>query len=236
MMRSSYPVKKRSHKKIGVFGGTFNPLHYGHLRAAEEVREKLSLQKILFVPSLNPPLKSGDLAPAADRFEMTRLAVATNPFFEVSDIEWRKPEKSYTVETIEALTKLYPDKKLSLIVGIDSFLDIPAWYQPERLMAITDFVVISRPGFSFSRLDSLVTARSGILSELDSSLREIHETNLKSGREAVLLNITPFPISATSVRMLVRSGKSVKYLLPDAVESYIISHNLYRERSDTVRK
>jgi nicotinate-nucleotide adenylyltransferase len=222
--------------KIGVFGGTFNPVHFGHLRVAEEVREQLGFEKILFIPSSNPPLKSASLAPGRDRYEMTRLAVAGNPFFEISDIECRRPGKSYTVETVAALMKQYPDTDLSLIVGIDSFLDIPAWYQPQRLMELAGFVVISRPGFLFSSLSALVTAERGVLSELDAHQREFATTAMKNGREVFLMNVTPFHVSATSVRTRVQCGRSVKYLLPDAVESYIISHHLYREGSDPFRK
>ncbi len=223
-------------KKIGIFGGTFNPVHFGHLRVAEEVREQLGFGKILFIPSCNPPLKSGSLAPGRDRYEMTRLAIAGNPFFEISDIECRRPGKSYTVETFAALMKQYPDTDLSLIVGIDSFLDIPAWYQPQRLMELASFVVISRPGFLFSSLSAMVTAEGGVLAELDGHQREFAATHMKNGREVSLMNVTPFHVSATSVRTRVRCGKSVKYLLPDAVESYIISHHLYQEGSDPLRK
>jgi nicotinate-nucleotide adenylyltransferase len=216
--------------KIGIFGGTFNPIHYGHLRAAEEVREKLHFEKILFIPSCNPPLKSGDLAPAEERYEMTRLSLETNPFFDISDLECKKRGKSYTVETLTALNKLYPEKSLYLVVGIDSFLEIPGWRQPERLMDLIHFVVVSRPGFSFSSIFSMIPEASvANLSEVDGGRRECYKTNLKNGREVVLLNVTPLPISATAVRMLVRRGESIKYLLPDKIESYIISHNLYQK-------
>lgn len=227
---------KKTRKKIGLFGGTFNPVHFGHLRVAEEVRERLGFDKVLFIPSCNPPLKSGSLASGRDRYEMTRLSVLGNPFFEISDVECRKPGKSYTVETYAALMKEYPDTDLSLIVGIDSFLDIPAWYQPERLMALASFVVISRPGFRFADLSPLVAAGEGVLSALDRHEREVASASMKNGREAFLMNVTPFHVSATSVRACVREGRSIKYLLPDEVESYIISHNLYREGSDPLRK
>lgn len=225
-----------SRKKVGIFGGTFNPIHFGHLRVAEEVREKLALEKVLFIPSCNPPLKIGDLAPSEDRYEMTGLSIEGNPFFEISDIECKRPGKSYTVETLEALVELHPGRDYHFIVGIDSFLDLPSWHQPERLTELTRFVVISRPGFRFSSLAPLIKAASGILAELDAHRREFHAVRLKTGREVFLLNVTPFPITATTIRKLVKSGKSIKYLLPDAVESYIISHNLYRKEVKTLRK
>lgn len=213
--------------KIGMFGGTFNPIHYGHLRAAEEVRERIGLGKILFIPSGTPPLKVEDLAPAEHRYEMTRLSIETNPLFQISDIECRQVGKSYTVETIMALREIYPDKEFYLILGIDSFLDIPSWYQPERLMELTNFIIISRPGFHFSNLSSMITTDARILSELDTCELQSHKISLKSGREGFLLNVTLMDISATAIRRLVRSGMSIKYLLPDAVESYIIFNKLY---------
>jgi len=218
-------------KKVGIMGGAFNPIHYGHLRAVEEVRMKLGFEKILFIPSGNPPLKIKDLADANHRYEMTRLSVDTNPFFDISDIECRRSQKSYTVETLAMLGGRYPDHEFFLILGNDSFLDIPAWYQPERLMELTNFVVVSRPGFRFSDLSAKISAVPETLSALDARALEMHRLPLESGRELFLLNITPMDISATAVRALVKAGKSIKYLLPEDVESYIIFHKLYREGS-----
>jgi nicotinate-nucleotide adenylyltransferase len=221
--------------RIGVFGGTFNPIHYGHLRAALEVREKLGFERISFVPSGNPPLKSSDLAPAADRLDMTRLATLSYPLFEISDIECRQHGKSYTVETLRILRGMYPEKRLYLILGIDAFLEIPAWYQPTTLLEEYDFVVISRPSYTFSSLSPMLSIDSSMMGALDASSIGTMTTYLKSGREAILLNVTPLQISATVIRKLVRMGKDIKYLLPEAVESYIISHNLFQEGSGSLR-
>jgi nicotinate-nucleotide adenylyltransferase len=120
----------------GIFGGTFNPIHYGHLRSAEEVREKFGLDKILFVPAGSPPLKTEGIADALHRQEMLRLAVTDNKFFELSDIECRLPGKSYTVNTIEQLKEANPDAKFFFILGIDAFIDIPNWWQPEILITL----------------------------------------------------------------------------------------------------
>lgn len=219
-------------KKVGIMGGAFNPIHYGHLRVAEEVRMELGFEKILFVPSGNPPLKTRDLADAYHRYEMTRLSVDTNPFFDISDIECGGSRKSYTVETLTTLGKRHPENEFFLILGSDSFLDIPAWYQPERLMALANFVVVSRPGFRFSDLAPRISISPEILSKLDARTLEMHHFPLEKGRELFLLNVTPMEISATGVRALVKAGKSIKYLLPEKVESYIILHKLYREGSD----
>lgn len=219
-------------KKVGIMGGAFNPIHYGHLRAAEEVRMKLGFERILFIPSGNPPLKTKDLADAGHRYEMTRLSTETNPFFEISDIECRGSRKSYTVETLAALEEWHPENEFFLILGNDAFLDIAAWYQPERLMGLVNFVVVSRPGFRFIDLSPRISGVPEALSRLDTRALEAYRLCMESGRELLLLNVTPMDISATAVRTLVKAGKSIKYLLPEKVESYIIFHKLYREGSD----
>jgi nicotinate-nucleotide adenylyltransferase len=216
--------------KVGIFGGTFNPIHYGHLRAAQEVREKLELDKILFIPSGKPPLKTKEIADARHRYEITRLAIANNVFFELSDIECKHKGKSYTVKTVEELKKANPDTEFYLILGIDAFLDIPNWWQPERLTVVTNFIIISRPRFRFGDLQASTYMKvdKRILKRLDEFKAEIHVTRLKSHREAVLVGITPMGISSTEVRRLIKQGKSIKYLLPAEVQSYIITNKLYR--------
>lgn len=219
-------------RKTGIFGGTFNPIHYGHLRAAEEAGEALGLEKILFIPSGNPPLKVNDLAPSVDRYEMVRLAIETNKLFHISDAEIRRTGKSYTLETILSLRETYRDDQLYLILGIDSFLEMPSWYHPERLMELTDFVVISRPGYDFKSLGLQLNAVKDVLHQLDCREMEIYRPGPGNRGRIILLNVSPLDISATGIRRLVREGKSVKYLLPEAVESYIISNRLYLEGSD----
>jgi nicotinate-nucleotide adenylyltransferase len=215
--------------KVAIFGGTFNPIHYGHLRAAEEVREKLGLDRILFVPSGNPPLKTKDIAPAWHRFAMAKIAIKNNRLFKLSDIESRLPGKSYTVKTIEALQKENPQVEFSLILGIDAFLDIPNWWHPEHLVTLSHFIIISRPGYAFPDLQSspYIKINKAILKEMDASGIESHRATLPSQREAVLLRLTPLSISSTEIRRLVRLGSSIKYLLPPAVQSYIMNNKLY---------
>lgn len=216
----------------GILGGTFNPIHFGHLRIAEEVREKIALKKVLFIPSGNPPLKFTNLAPAPDRYEMVRLAIEGNPCFSISDIECSRPGKSYTVETIRLLKERAPDHLFHLILGTDAFLDIPTWHEPEELMGSVHFVVVSRPGHLFSSLAPWVTADAGSLTDLDMRRRTVIKTHLTSGKNCYLLNVTPLDISATAIRRLIRNNRSTKYLLPAVVESYIISRKLYREGSE----
>jgi len=215
--------------RIGVFGGTFNPVHYGHLRAAEEVRESLGLERILFVPAGVPPLKSSELEAVKHRYSMTELAIASNRFFEISDIECKKSERSYSVDTVQELKALYPDSELFFILGTDAFMDLPNWRQPEKLTALVDFVIIARPSCVFADIANspYLEVKKDVLLKLDQGIIDSYNATLKSGRTAVLLRITPMAVSATHIRALLQKNKSVKYLLPESVESYIISHGLY---------
>lgn len=216
--------------KVGIFGGTFNPIHYGHLRAAEEVRVKLEFDKIVFIPSGKPPLKTEEIADAIHRYKMTMRAIANNHFFELSDIECRQIGKSYTVKTFEELKKNNPKAELFFILGIDAFLDIPNWWHPERLIELANLVIISRPGFRFIDLQTSPYAKISrrILKELDSGKTETYKIKLKSNKDAILLRVISIGISSTEIRNLIKQGKSIKYLLPAEVKSYIISNKLYK--------
>ncbi len=215
--------------KVGIFGGTFNPIHYGHLRAAEEVREKLEFDKILFIPSGSPPLKIKELADAKHRYKMTRLAIVTNRLFELSDIECRLSGKSYTVKTVEELKKNNPEIEFSFILGIDAFLDVTSWWHPERLITLANFVIISRHDFRFIdlQISPYIKINRRILKRLDNAEIETYTIKLKSSRNATFLRLTPIGISSTGIRSLLKEGKSIKYLLPAEVESYIIVNKLY---------
>lgn len=215
--------------KIGVFGGTFNPIHFGHLRAAEEAREALALDKVLFIPAGNPPLKSSNIAEADKRYEMAKIATEGNPFFEVLDIECGRSGKSYTVETLAELQGRYRDAELYFMLGIDAFLDIPNWCRPGQLTSMVDFVILSRPGHLFTDLQAspYLDAGRNILNTLDSGESNRETVGLKSGRKAVLMRIMPYSISSTDIRRHIQTGRSTKYLLPEKVESFIISNSLY---------
>ena len=216
--------------KIGIFGGTFNPIHYGHLRAAEEVREKFHLAKIIFIPSKSPPLKTHELIESEHRYKMTELALSGNGFFEISDIEFKRPGKSFTVQTLEELRRIFHDMDLYFILGIDSFLEIPTWWQPEKLMSLIDFIIIARPSFRFVDLllSPYINAQRNDLEKLDKEELESYSTTLKSKRVVIALKIPLLDISATEIRKRIREGKSIKYLLPESVESYIIANKLYK--------
>jgi len=213
--------------RIGIFGGTFNPIHLGHLIVAEEIREGFSLERIFFVPSARPPHKSEpERMDAEDRLEMTRLAVEGNPHFDLSVIEHQRPGLSYSVDTVESFRREYgKDAELFFILGADVFSEINTWHEPERLIGLCNFIVISRPGFSLEKTLGFFTAIFGIRAEPGS-----RQIPLPNGHFLYLLDVTPIGISSTLIRARIREGRSVKYLLPESVASYIISNCLYAEK------
>lgn len=204
--------------KIGLFGGTFNPIHYGHLRGAEEVREIFSLDKIIFIPSGIPPLKGSEVIEGIHRYNMVKLAVENNPYFEVSDYEIKLKEPSYTVNTLDHFKKLYRDHTLFFIIGVDALLDIPRWYKPRELLKKVDFIVMERPNFDIKKIDFTVEDESEGVFRI-----------LNSERRLFYVKVSPNHLSSTYLRDLVRRRKSLRYLTPDRVIDYINTHNLYRE-------
>jgi nicotinate-nucleotide adenylyltransferase len=209
--------------RLGIFGGTFNPIHSGHLRTAEEAGYILGLDKVIFVPTGTPPLKDRDTVEASRRFAMATLAAASNKGFAVSDFEAGKRGKSYTVDTLRMFHKKYSGAELFFILGIDAFLDMPKWRQPERLTGMTDFIIVSRPGFSFDEI-----ARSPYVQTVESPGGAYALCSLVSGRRAFLVPVTQMDISSTGIRHLIKQKKSIKYLLPASVERYIKKHKLYQ--------
>jgi nicotinate-nucleotide adenylyltransferase len=215
--------------KLGILGGTFNPIHYGHLAAAEEIRNRLGLERVLFIPSFIPPHKQEENVPSfVHRMEMVRLSIADNPLFELSDIEIKRGGRSYTIDTIETLRRTRHESELYFITGIDSFLEIQTWGRWEKLMTLCRFVVLSRPGYRFdelSRIDFMKFAEEK-LAELDQG--SCSHAVVQSGPVVIFLELIPlYDISSTDIRRRVKEGRSIKYLLPDPVEKYIINNNLY---------
>lgn len=218
--------------KIGIFGGTFNPVHYGHLRAAEEVQEVFAFDRFLFVPAGQPPLKRSTIPDPHHRYEMTKIALRGNKLFKISDIETKSEGPSYSVETVRRLKKKYRWCDLFFIIGIDAFLDVPKWKQPDRLIDSANFIIISRPGYCFSDLFSspyFAGTTKKRLREFDRGRGRRISMRFKTGKTAFLFKITGIDISASRIRTLMNRGKSIKYLLPESVESYIISHKLYKK-------
>jgi nicotinate-nucleotide adenylyltransferase len=216
-------------QKLGILGGTFNPIHIGHLVAAEEVRDRLQLDRVLFIPAYAPPHKDDENIPSAkERMEMVDLAVSGNTFFEPSDIEMKRGGMSYSIETIEELRRIYPGSKLCFIIGLDAFLEIQTWHRWKELMALCDFAVMSRRGRNFSdlRLLDFMANAADVLRGLDKG--SLTQANVQHGAATVhLVTIPLLDISSTDIRTRVKQGSSIKYLLPEPVEHYIIKKKLY---------
>lgn len=216
--------------KIGIYGGTFNPVHYGHLRTAQEVAEAMHLDRIIFVPAGETPFDKPDLAKGAHRFKMVKAAIAGNPFFKISSIETRTRGKSYTVDTIRALSSKYTKSDLYFILGIDAFLDMPLWKKPDRLVDLANIIVISRPGYTFTDLSKspyLKKVPLTTLRGLDKGKMDETSFDISLKMKCFLVNVTALNISASNIRESIRAGKNTSYLLPESVKSYIISNTLY---------
>lgn len=191
--------------RIGLFGGTFDPVHLGHLRAAETAREALALELVAFVPSAVPPHRTAPLSAAADRLAMVRLAIESHPCFEAWDCELRRPGTSYTVDTVAELVAARPRDSFVLLVGADTWPEMPQWREPARLFGLVEVAVTERPGVATPTLQPPFPGA-----------RPLHRVSGPS-----------LPISATAVRERVRLGHSVRYLVPDPVAEYIVSRRLY---------
>ena len=191
---------------IGIYGGTFDPVHYGHLLNAETVRERFSLDRILFIPDKKPVHKnSSGLANPEDRMNMLKLAVSGNSKFDVSDIEIKSEKPSYTIYTVEALIELYPGAELFLIIGSDSFNELDTWKSYMEIISRVHVIVMKRPGSTELRHD--IMSLGGTFHYHDNPMIEI---------------------SSTQIRENIRKGFSIRYMLPDSVIEYIYSKELYK--------
>ena len=223
--------------KLGLFGGSFNPIHNGHLTIARVAHDKLRLDRVLFIPTGDPPHKrDGSLAPAHDRYEMVRLAIAGMPSFDLSDIEIRRTGKSYTIDTIRTLEHQYgPTAELSFLIGLDAFLDFPNWKSPVELLRLCRFVVVPRPGQSFLSLAGmplLPTLAPEALMQLDTRELSKLDIAIPSCPGITCLPIPPCSISASEIRQRIQQGRTSANMLPPSVESYILHHRLYQEERD----
>ena len=222
--------------RIGLLGGTFNPIHNGHLGIAAEVAERLHLRKILFIPSGIPPHKDPrKLVSGCHRLAMVRLAVGAFPKFEACDVEVSRPGKSYTVETVRLLQTAYPDDTLFFILGVDAFAQIHTWEKPDLLVSLCRFVVLSRPGHPFSGLpmDGLFASLDRTaLARLDEGKQDTYVVSEGPNRGFYLIRIPPCRISASDIRRRIRRGEEVRNCLPPQVASYIIKHGIYQGDRD----
>lgn len=209
---------------IGVFGGTFDPIHFGHLRLAEEMAEGLGLSQVRFIPAGQPPHRGAPRTAAVHRLEMVRRAIAGNPRFEVDAREVERPDPSYTVNTLTALrAELGNEQPLWLLLGADAFAGLPGWHQWQRLFALANIVVAARPGANLMQPDGLPEELKHELSQ-----RQVPDGSATGPAGSVVLqHMTALDISATRIRATLARQDSARYLLPDAVLDYIHEHQLY---------
>jgi len=220
---------KGKNKRIGLFGGTFNPIHLGHLRGAEEIREAFDLDEIIFIPSSIPPHKVAEgVIDAKHRLEMVRLAIASNPFFTLSDVELSRPGKSYSIHTIRYFQERHP-RGLHFILGRDAFVEIETWKEYQTLFSLCHFIVMARPGFRE------IPRSSQLPDSLCSHFRYDENNRVWTHSSGYLLHfreITFLDISSTKIRESIRKGESVRYLVPLEVEAHIRKHGLYRKKAE----
>jgi len=185
--------------KIGVFGGSFNPVHIGHLLVAQDIMEKLRLDKIIFIPAFNPPHKKY-LLPFEHRWQMLKRAIAENPCFELSDIEKKRGGKSFTIDTLTELKNEFPRDRLYFIMGTDQYAELASWREPKHLFNLAKIVVIQRPGFGQKKFEV---------------------------KKPIFIKVIQIDIASADIRQRIRQKSSVRYMLPEKVWQYIISHRLY---------
>lgn len=214
---------------MGIFGGTFDPIHFGHLRSAFEMLQALRLGEVRFMPSGNPPHRAAPIADAALRLEMVRLATEGQEGFVVDDREFRRAGPSYSVDTLTALRKEFPSRSIGLIIGMDAFLSLPKWYHWQEILQLAHIVVAHRPGWRAPDIGEL----GELLAERGTHrIDDLHQA--RAGRIYVH-DVTQLEIASSEIRELVRLGRDPRFLLPDAVREVINSTGCYaakeRERS-----
>ena len=206
---------------IGIFGGTFDPIHHGHLRTAMEMLQRLSLARVLFVPSARQPLRDPSVASVSTRLEMVRAAVREEPRFAVDTRELERPGPSYSVDTLESLRSDHGQRSLCLLLGMDAFLSLPRWRRWEDLPGLANIVVAHRPGWQ--------PPGQGVLADLlrrcgTESPADLHEH--RAGR-VLVTPVTQIDVSASGVRESTATGEDPRYLVPDSVRDIILETECY---------
>jgi nicotinate-nucleotide adenylyltransferase len=211
-------MDKSELKKFGILGGTFDPPHLAHLRIAEEVREKLKLNKVFFIPAGIPPHKKEvSISSFEDRLQMVKLAIEGNPYFEVLDIE-RNIIPSYTLKTLQKLKEIYPESEKYLIIGWDSFCEFETWWNYEKFLDYTNIVVVPR------RIKTWEAAKVYFYNKI----RELWGDEDKAFKKVFFCETTFFDISSRLIRKLVSENRSIRYLVPEKVCFYIKEKGLYK--------
>ena len=199
--------------KIGVLGGTFNPIHIGHLILAEQIRDAAGLDKVLFIPANVPPHKAtGETVSGDHRLQMVRLAISGNPFFEASDIELRRGGVSYTIDTIRTLREQHPGDEFYFVIGADSVPELPSWYKTAELVDLCTFLIGDRPGHAvrWEPLERILPP---------------HKVTALRGN---VFHTVLIGVSSTEIRARVRQNRTIRYLVPERVQEYIGKHGLYK--------
>jgi nicotinate-nucleotide adenylyltransferase len=205
-------IPKQKVNRLGIMGGTFDPIHYGHLVAAEMARSEFNLNKVLFIPTGTPPHKNrGDISAADLRYEMVERAIKDNPAFICSDIEIRRQGPSYTVDTMRVLNGAWPEYELYFITGTDALREIFSWHKAEEILNLIQFIGASRPGFDASDF-----------------LQHVQEEHPEIQGKIHHLEVPALAISSTDIRHRVKQGQPIRYLLPESVRLFIEKSNLYR--------
>jgi nicotinate-nucleotide adenylyltransferase len=195
-------------RRLGIMGGTFDPIHYGHLVTAEEALVQSALDGVVFVPTGQPWMKEGrDVSPAEDRYLMTVIATASNPRFSVSRVEVDRAGPTYTVDTLRALAEANPDAELYFITGADAMFEIFEWKNTDEVLALAHFIAATRPGYDLRRFEAAAATKHP---------------------NVTVMNIPALAISSTDIRERVRNGHPIRYLVPEGVKSYIEKAGLYR--------
>ena len=203
-------------KKIGIMGGTFNPVHHGHLVTAQEALDQFGLDEVIFIPTGDPPHKIEDLlAHAEDRYLMTVIATSSNSSFFVYRIEIDRKGKSYTIDTVKELRKLLgSDSELYFITGADAILEILTWKNTREIVTLAKFIAATRPGYDLSKIKELKTT--------------LFDSEDEADRRIFIMEIPALAISSTDIRQRIKIGRPVNYLVPEGVNNYILKHGLYK--------
>ena len=225
------PQRAAGARRIGVLGGTFNPVHRGHLHAAELVRKRLDLARIVFVPAADPPLKRGGaetIAPAALRLAWVQSALRGRPRFVADDLELRRAGPSYTVDTLRELAARLAPARLVFLVGEDAFAELDLWREPSTLLTLADFAVMTRPPGLGKPLRSLLSKALAAQFEWDADGES--GTHRAAKTRLTRVAIDALDVSATEIRRRIRAGESVRYLLPAAVHDAVLASGAYRTK------
>jgi nicotinate-nucleotide adenylyltransferase len=223
--------------RLGIMGGTFDPIHLGHLRAAEEIYWAFGLDRIIFVPAARPPHKEEVVvASALHRYEMVSLATVFTPYFTVSPIELTRPGKSYSVETLREFQKMYgSNTSLYFVVGVDAFLEMSGWRQARELFSLARIIVTARPGWRLDEVERLLTSEQRkILGSPRFRYLKISGIDPErverefDPRQVLLVEVVSLDIASREIRDLVEQGRSIRHLVPDTVAAYMAKNRLYQ--------